>query len=83
MRAKAVITYISLEEAAAREAALVHRAEAAEREILVTGDLYDRLRRAAEGLLEFIQDKHPEDFALGGKGYTCPHHIAINEALTP
>lgn len=101
-----MITYISLEEAAEREAALVHRAEAAERELLVNGDMYDRLRTAAEGLLQHLRESYTEnpcDCDGGDQGdglcaiphqqhcaslkpaaftFTCPHHAAIDKALT-
>lgn len=75
-------TYISLAEVAEREAALVQRAEAAERELLTQGDMYDRLHSASFRLLQFIREKYPEDFAPGGKGFTCPYHQAIDQALT-
>jgi len=40
-----------------------------------------RLRDACEGLLAFIREKYPQDFADGGRGYICPHHLAIDAAL--
>lgn len=40
-------------------------------------DMYE----ACKGLLEFIKSKYPEDFKAGGKGFTCPHHQAIEKAL--
>jgi hypothetical protein len=40
-----------------------------------------RVRDACVGLLAFIREKYPQDFADGGRGYICPHHLAIDAAL--
>jgi hypothetical protein len=32
-------------------------------------------------LLAFIREKYPQDFADDGRGYICPHHLAIDAAL--
>lgn len=42
---------------------------------------YRELEDACRGLLAFIQKRYPDDFREGGRGYICPHHIAINDAL--
>jgi SNF2 family DNA or RNA helicase len=54
------------------------RAEKAEAEL----DAARPLAIAAEGLLAFIREKFPKDFEPGGHGYLCPHHRAMDSALT-
>ncbi len=39
------------------------------------------MREACKGLLNFIKEKYPSDFIVGGPGFTCPHHIAIEKAM--
>lgn len=39
------------------------------------------LEAAARDLLAFIRERFPDDFKPGGKGFTCPHHLAIQRAL--
>jgi hypothetical protein len=39
------------------------------------------LLEACEGLLGFIRERYPDDFKEGGKGFTCPHHLAIEAAI--
>jgi hypothetical protein len=39
------------------------------------------LVEACEGLLQFIREKYPDDFKEGGRGFICPHHIEIADAL--
>lgn len=53
-----------------------HRAEEAEKREQL-------LREAAEGLLAHIRDRFPDDFRDGGRGFVCPHHIKLAEALAP
>lgn len=38
------------------------------------------VRRAKE-LLDFVKSKYPDDFKEGGRGFTCPYHIALNQAV--
>jgi len=45
------------------------------------GGEVERLREACEGLLASIRSRYPNDFMPGGKGYVCPHHLAIAAAL--
>ena len=42
---------------------------------------YTRLLEAARGLLGFIRGRFPADFEPGGNGFTCPHHVALAEAV--
>lgn len=39
------------------------------------------LSQAAENLLAFVRSKYPDDFKEGGRGYICPFHIALSEAV--
>jgi hypothetical protein len=39
------------------------------------------VKEKAQALLNFIKEKYPDDFKPGGRGYICPHHIALAEAL--
>jgi len=54
---------------------------AAEAQLAAQRERDGRLRDACEGLLAFIREKYPQDFADGGRGYICPHHLAIDAAL--
>jgi hypothetical protein len=41
----------------------------------------EELVEACEGLLTFIRERYPDDFKQGGRGFTCPHHMAIETAI--
>lgn len=43
----------------------------------------DAISTAARALLASVRAKHPEDFAEGGRGYTCEYMRALAEALAP
>lgn len=65
---------MSLEQAEADLAASQSRVRELE---LMNATLTD----AANGLLAFIRSKFPDDFRPGGRGFTCPHHQALEVAL--
>lgn len=44
---------------------------------------HDDLVTACQGLLQFVRERYPDDFKEGGRGFICPHHIAIEAALKP
>jgi hypothetical protein len=37
--------------------------------------------QAAKALLDFVRGRYPEDFIDGGRGFTCPYHITLAEAI--
>lgn len=51
-------------------------------ELLAIAEASEGLRAACTGLLAFIRERYPQDFVEGGRGYVCPHHIAIDAALS-